>query len=92
MAAFAYAFSPFHFAHAGYHPHVAQTQWFPLYFLALWRCLDKGNPTAMGFLAATTVALALSNFYAALIVAVVSPVAIAAYWIAGYSPQRSRAL
>ncbi len=41
VAAMAYAFSPFHLAHAAYHPHIAQTQWMPLYLLALWRCLDR---------------------------------------------------
>ena len=30
VAALAYAFSPFHLAHAAYHPHIAQTQWLPL--------------------------------------------------------------
>ena len=30
VAALAFAFSPFHLAHAAYHPHIAQTQWIPL--------------------------------------------------------------
>ena len=34
VAAMAYAFSPFHIAQAAYHPHIAQIQWVPLYFLA----------------------------------------------------------
>src|SRR5512140_1141684 len=34
--AIAFAFSPFHLAHAAYHPPIAQTQWVPFYFLALW--------------------------------------------------------
>src|SRR5687768_2657521 len=34
LAALAFAFSPFHLSHAAYHPHIAQTQWLPLYFLA----------------------------------------------------------
>ncbi|MEO5895770.1 MAG: hypothetical protein ABIS06_08735, partial [Vicinamibacterales bacterium] len=37
LAAFAFAFSPFHLAQAAYHPHIAQTQWLPVYLLALWR-------------------------------------------------------
>src|SRR5687767_11941891 len=44
VAAMAFAFSPFHMAHAAYHPHIAQTQWVPLYLLALWRCLDAASP------------------------------------------------
>jgi hypothetical protein len=81
VAAMAYAFSPFHVAHAAYHPHIAQTQWLPVYLLALWRCLDDASPGAVGFLVAATMAVTLSNFYAGLIAAVVTPVAVAAYWL-----------
>jgi hypothetical protein len=80
LAAFAYAFSPFHLAQAAYHPHIAQTQWLPLYLLALWRCLDKASPMALGFLGAAALAVTLSNFYGGLIAAVVTPVALAAHW------------
>src|SRR5512141_1776218 len=34
IVATAFAFSPFHLAHAAYHPHIAQVQWLPLYLLA----------------------------------------------------------
>ena len=81
VAAMAYAFSPFHLAHAAYHPHIAQTQWVPLYLLALWRCLDVGSLAAVGLLVAATMAVTLSNFYAGLIAAVITPVAVAAYWL-----------
>ena len=81
VAAMAYAFSPFHLAHAAYHPHIAQTQWVPFYLLALWRCLDKASPAAVGLLAAAAIAVTLSNFYAGLIVAVLTPVAVVAYWL-----------
>jgi hypothetical protein len=80
VAAMAYAFSPFHLAQSAYHPHIAQTQWVPLYFLALWRCLDHASPAAAGFLAAAALAVTLSNFYAGFIAAVLTPVAVAAYW------------
>ena len=79
VVAMAYAFSPFHLAQAAYHPHIAQTQWVPLYLLALFRCLDTASPSAMGFLAIATAGVTLSNFYGGLIAAVVTPVAIAAY-------------
>jgi hypothetical protein len=82
VAALAYAFSPFHLAHAAYHPHIAQTQWVPLYLLALWRCLDRASPAAIGVLVAATIAVTLSNLYAGLIAAVITPVAVAAYWLA----------
>jgi hypothetical protein len=81
VAAMAYAFSPFHVAQSAYHPHIAQTQWLPLYLLALWRCLDKPSPAAVGFLGAATLAVTLSNFYGGLIAAVITPVAVAAYWL-----------
>lgn len=80
VAAMAYAFSPFHVAHAAYHPHIAQTQWVPLYLLALWRCLDDASPVAVGFLGVATVGVTLSNFYGGLIAAVMTPVAVGAYW------------
>src|SRR6202521_3274691 len=81
LAALAYAFSPFHVAHAAYHAHIAQTQWVPLYLLALWRCLDDASPVAVALLGAATMAVTLSNFYAGLIMAVITPVAVAAYWL-----------
>jgi hypothetical protein len=81
IAALAYAFSPFHLAHAAYHPHIAQTQWVPLYLLALWRCLDAATPTAVAFLGLATLAVTLSNFYGGLIAAVITPAAVAAYWL-----------
>jgi hypothetical protein len=81
LAAIAYAFSPFHLAHAAYHPHIAQTQWLPLYLLALWRCLDNATPLAVGCLGAAAVAVTLSNFYGGLIAAVITPVAVVAYCV-----------
>jgi hypothetical protein len=92
VAAMAYAFSPFHVAHAAYHPHIAQTQWLPLYLLALWRCLDAASPMAVGFLGAATIAVTLSNFYAGLIAAVITPVAVAAYWLASGGTRSMRRL
>ena len=82
LAALLFAFSPFHVAHAAYHPHVAQTQWLPLYLLALWRCMDTGTWSAVAFLAAATAAVTLSNFYGGLIAAVITPIAFGAYWFA----------
>src|SRR3954470_8393833 len=81
VAALLFAFSPFHLAHAAYHPHIAQTQWLPLYLLALWRCLNNARPSALAWLGAAAAAVALSNFYGGLIAAVITPVAIVAYWL-----------
>lgn len=94
LAAIAYAFSPFHLAHSAYHVHIAQVQWFPLYLLALFRCLDEPTPKAVGLLAVATACVTLSNFYGALIAAVVTPIAIAAYWLgrAGAAKRSTRRL
>ena len=48
LAALLFAFSPFHIAQAAYHPHIAQTQWLPLYLLALWRGMDEAAPAEIG--------------------------------------------
>jgi hypothetical protein len=81
VAGLAYAFLPFHVAHATGHPHVAQTQWLPLYFLALWQCFDRPDLRRALFLLASAAAVALSNFYGGLIAAVLSPVALVAYGV-----------
>ena len=94
VAAIAYAFAPFHLAQSAYHPHIAQTQWMPLYLLALWRCLDEATAASVALLGAATAAVALSNFYGGLIAAVVTPVAVAAYWLTAgrTAPRRMRNL
>jgi hypothetical protein len=81
VAALAFAFSPFHLAHAAYHPHIAQVQWLPLYVLALWRCLDAPTPGGIAVLAGATAAVTLSNFYGGFIAAVLTPIMVAAYWL-----------
>ena len=82
MAGLAFAFSPFHLAHAAYHPHVAQTQWLPLYLLALWRSLDRPGRGPILFLAAAAFAVTLSNAYGGLIAALITPPAVIGYWYA----------
>jgi hypothetical protein len=81
VAGLAYAFLPFHVTQAAGHPHVAQTQWMPLYFLALWCCLDRPDLPRVLLLLAAVAAVALSNLYAGLIAAVMSPVALVAYGV-----------
>jgi hypothetical protein len=81
VVAMAYAFSPFHLAHAAYHPHIAQTQWIPVYLLSLWWCLDRASPLAVAVLGAAALAVTLSNFYGGFIAAVITPVAVIAYWL-----------
>jgi hypothetical protein len=79
VAGLAYAFLPFHVAQAAHHPHVAQTQWLPLYFLALWRCLDRPDLRRASLLTVATAAVALSNFYGGFIAAVSTPAALVAW-------------
>ena len=82
VAGFAYAFLPFHVLQAGGHPHIAQTQWLPLYLLALWRCVDRPGPRRAGLLLLAAAAAALADFYGGFIVAVLSPVALVAQGLA----------
>src|SRR3954462_1105023 len=79
VAALAYAFSPFHLAHAAYHPHIAQTQWIPLYLFALWRCLAAGSVSSFALLGGSIAGVVLSNFYGGLIAATMTPVATGAF-------------
>ncbi len=81
VAGLAYAFLPFHVAHATAHAQVAQTQWLPLYFLALWRCVDRPDLPRAALLVGSAAAVALSSFYAGLIAAVLGPVALVAYGV-----------
>lgn len=79
-AALAYAFLPFHWAHAAYHPHGAQTQWLPLYLLALWSCAERFTARRAAGLIAAAALVALSNFYFGLIAAVLTPAALGTQW------------
>jgi len=80
VAALAFAFAPVHVAHAAYHPHISQVQWIPLYLLALFAAVDRPSLPRLAWLGAAVAALVLSNYYGALIGALVTPVAMVAYW------------
>jgi hypothetical protein len=90
-AALLFAFSPFHVAHAAYHPHVAQTQWLPLYAVALWGALEAATARRLLLLAAATLALGLSNFYWGLVVGVVTVPALLAAAVAAPRTGAARA-
>lgn len=92
VAALAYAFSPFHFAHAAYHLHVAQTQWIPLYLLALLHSLSGASAGRVAWLAAATIAVSLSNYYGGLIAAMITPFAILGHWLSNRHMQSARAM
>ncbi|MFC2172384.1 hypothetical protein ACFLU6_07100 [Acidobacteriota bacterium] len=81
VAALVYAFAPYHVAHAAYHPHIAQTQWLPLYFLALWLCLQRAGVKRLLVLLATGALVVFSNFYYGFIIMVLTPFAVIAAWL-----------
>lgn len=80
IAGLAFAFSPAHLAHAAYHPYVAQTQWMPLYFLALIALVDRLSMMRIVGLTVACAGLVLSNYDAGLLGVVVSPVVLVAFW------------
>ncbi len=92
VAALAFAFAPAHVAHAIYQVHVAQTEWLPLYFLALFAAIDRPSVARMILLLASAAALVMSNDYAGLIGAIATPVALPAYWLARRPSTRWQAL
>ena len=93
VAGLIFAFAPVHVAQAAYHPHIAQVQWIPIYFLALFVAVDRPTLTSAALLAATAGCLTFSNFYGGLIGAAVTPVALAAYWTASpRGPRTARGL
>ncbi len=71
VAALLFALAPFHLAHAAYHVHVAQVQWIPLFFLTIWRLLDRPSPAraaaAAGALLLLTAASVYLGFFAAVV-------------------------
>jgi hypothetical protein len=75
FAALLFAFSPFHLAHAAYHVHIAQVQWVPLAFLALWRLVDRPSVGRAALLGLAVLLAAASSFYLGFIVAVMLPIA-----------------
>ncbi len=83
FAALAFAFSTFHVAHAAYHPHVAQVGWMPLYLLALWMAIDRFTVFRGVMLIGSAALVGLSNFYGALIAAVLTPVVVIARALVG---------
>ena len=94
VAGLIFAFAPVHIAQAAYHPHIAQVQWIPLYFLTLFMAVDRPTLIHAALLAAAAGCLTLSNFYGGLIGAAVTPVALPADRIAvpRWAPRTARGL
>src|SRR6185295_5555692 len=72
--------SPAHFAHAAYHPYTAQTQWIPLYFLALVALVDRVSVGRVAAFLLAGIGLVFSNYDAGVMGIVLSPVVIVAFW------------
>ena len=81
LAGLLYAFAPFHIAQSAYHPHGAQTQWLPLYLLALWLCLERAGLRRLLLLVLSLALVALSNFYYGLMAAALTPFAVLGFWL-----------
>jgi hypothetical protein len=81
VAGLAFAFSPFHVAHAGYHPHVAQVQWIAAYLAALWWCLHGFSARKAVVLAIATALVVASNFYSGFIAMTLTPAIVPLFWI-----------
>jgi hypothetical protein len=89
IAALAFTFAPLRLAHAAYHPHIVQTQWLVLYLLSLFVLVDAPSWLRAAAVMLASAAMVLSNYYAGLIGAVVTPVALVAHWAS--RPRSARA-
>jgi len=89
-AGLAFAFSPFHLAHAVDHPHIAQVQWIALFLLAIWWCVHGFTARRALLLAVASALVTLSNFYGALIAAAITPFAVLLFWLAPSRDGRRR--
>jgi hypothetical protein len=81
VAALAFTFNPWRMAQASYHVHIVQTHWMILYLLALFAAIDRPTAWRGALLIMAVACLTLSNDYGGLIGAVITPVALPAYWL-----------
>jgi hypothetical protein len=81
VAGLVYAFAPAHLSQAAYHPYVAQTQWLPLYMLALIALVDRATVARALLLVLATGGLVFSNGYAGVVGALTAPLVLTAFWI-----------
>ena len=80
IAALAFTFAPLRLAHAAYHPHIVQTHWLVLYLMSLFVLVDAPSRFNAAAVTLASAAMVLSNYYAGLIGAVVTPIALVAHW------------
>lgn len=82
VAAVAFAWSPFHIAHAAYHPHIAQVQWWPVYLLGLSLLVHRPSAGTLAAAALGGLLLSGASSYWMVAAAVLTPVAVAAWLVA----------
>ncbi|HEX7781038.1 MAG TPA: hypothetical protein VF424_17440, partial [Vicinamibacterales bacterium] len=88
IAALAFTFAPLRLALAAYHPHIIQTHFLVLFLMSLFLLVEAPSWFRAGAVTLASAALVLSNYYAGLIGAVVTPVALVAFWAS--QPQGAR--
>jgi len=92
VAALLFAFAPFRLAHAAYHVHLVQTQWLPLFFLALWRLIERPTLLRAAIVAGALVLAGAASFYFGMIVAIIAPAVALAYALARSRERSGRAI
>lgn len=80
IAAAAFTWAPFHLAHAAYHVHIAQVQWWPLFLLAVCVAMRQSWTRGLVILTVPGVLLLTASFYWALAALFVVPAMFAALW------------
>lgn len=80
VAAVAFTWAPFHLAHAAYHVHIAQVQWWPLFLLAGCVAVRQSSIRGLVVLAVAGALLVTASFYWALAALFVAPAMLAALW------------
>jgi len=81
IAAAAFTWAPFHLAHAAYHVHIAQVQWWPLFLLAVCVAVRQSWTRGLMILAVPGAVLIAASFYWALAALFVVPTMLAALWL-----------
>lgn len=91
VAALLFTLSPFHVAHASYHIHIAQIQWVPLFFLTLWRLLERPSVARAAAVAAALLLVGAASFYLGFVTGVIAPVAALSYFVLRYGQSQRAA-
>jgi hypothetical protein len=81
MAALLFTWAPFHLAHAAYHVHIAQIQWWPLLWLAVCLAARHAVGRASAIVTVPAMLLVTASFYWALAAVFVVPALFAALWM-----------